>query len=110
MRQHGVDVRWYLTCTNTNAWASKKQSLKSIEWTNTFKMSMNCGTGSRSEGNYHFRYQVCGENKIIESLPCICGTCPKMELLRNVSHHKTRSTLVNLPVQKKLEVYEEIHC
>lgn len=47
----------------------------------------NCGKGGRNEGNYYCRHQVWGENKIVESLSHIRGTCPKTELLRNAAHH-----------------------
>lgn len=107
-------IRLYTVCTSTNEWVSKKQGLINGEWTNALKMSMNSmanrGTGSRSEENYYCRHQVCGENKIVESLPHIRGTWSKTKLLRNATHYKIRSTLANLFRGKKLKVYEEIHC
>lgn len=112
MKQRSIGIRWYTACTN--AWVFKKQGLTSGQWTNVLKMSINSmsnrGTGGRSVGNYHCRRQVCGENKTVESLPRIRGTCSKTELLRNAAHHKIRSTLANLFRVQKLEVYEEIPC
>lgn len=70
---------------------------------------VNRDTGGQSEGNHHCRYHVCSEDKIIETLPHIRGTCPKTELLRNTAHHNIRLTLADLFRMKNVEVYEEIH-
>lgn len=70
----------------------------------------NRGTGGRSVGNPHCRNLACNENKIIETLPHIRGSCPKTELLRNNAHHKVRTTLANLFRAKNLVVHEEVHC
>lgn len=53
------------------------------EWTNVLKLTMNFmanrSTGSRSEGNRHCRNQAFGDNKTIETLPHIRGTCPEAQ-------------------------------
>ncbi|KAL5242511.1 hypothetical protein ACI65C_009921 [Semiaphis heraclei] len=114
LRQRGIGVLWYGSCTATNAWVSNKGGLSSGEWTNAIKASMNSmsnrGTGGRSVGNPHCRNLACNENNIIETLPHIRGSCPKTELLRNNAHHKVRTILANLFRAKNLEVHEEVCC
>jgi len=65
------------------------------------KASMNSmanhGTGGRSvDGSRHCRFQICSENRIIQTLTHIRGAYPKAELLCNSSHHQVRTSIANL--------------
>jgi len=71
----------------------------------------NRGTGGCSvDGSRHYRFQICSENKIIETLPHIRVACTKTELLRNSSHHRVHTSIADLFRQKNIfEVYEKVH-
>lgn len=99
-----TSIRWYTACKSTNARVSKNQGMDKRTENLHELYGKQVAQVVELRGITTGRHQVCGENKIVESVSHIRGTCPKTELLRNAAHHKIRSTLAILSREKKLEL------
>lgn len=111
MPLRGAGIRLYQENTKTNSWVYNKGILSSSEWTTALKMSANVAAvrsvPGRNTGVTLCRHIGCQET---ETLPHVLGFCSKTELLRNVRHHKIRSTIASRMREHGWTVDEEVVC
>ncbi|KAI5731459.1 hypothetical protein M8J77_010249 [Diaphorina citri] len=111
LKAKGIGVCLFGEYKNHNKWLTTKEGLTNSEYTELVKMSTNSSAvraipGRSQDGNQCRRCQ--GENKPIETLAHVLGSCPFGQLTRISRHDAVRSLLAKELKKQYDEVYEEV--